>query len=74
MVWLPDIRVVILRKKNPNWGFDEASISSWKGSRRVNAIRATTASPGQARKRRTVRRETIPVTTEAITPMRSTLA
>jgi len=26
MVWLPDIRVVILRKKNPHWGFGEAGI------------------------------------------------
>jgi hypothetical protein len=74
MVWLPDIRVVILRKKNPKWGLDEASISSRKGSQKVNAIRAAAAHLGQARKRRTVRRETMPVTTEAITPMRSTLA
>ncbi len=82
MVPLPDIRVVILPHDSPDWGGHEASISYRKGSRMVNGFpreAARTRGPRSgperhARKRRTVRRDTMPVTTEAMTPISSTLA
>ena len=49
-------------------------ITGAKGFRTVNVRIDLTNSPRQARKRRTVNRETAPVTSEAITPISTTLA